>query len=233
MNPQRPRLIRYLLHSTRAVVAFTCMFLSAWAGAQAIPGYPTNFMSFDPREVALLPGYCKYTHYFKEKVPGGADTAERQRWFTTMGPIFDGMQHYCFGLMKTNRAVLLAKDEQVKQFYLRESIPEFDFVIDRAPEDFLLLPEILTKKGENLLRLNRAPLAIIEFEHAAQLKPDYWPPFALMSDYYKKVGDAGAARRWLERGLEGSPNADPLIRRLRELDASSNAASNPHAVKQQ
>jgi len=224
--------MRSLLHSTRVLIGGACLLLGTGSGAQTVPGYPSNFMAFDPREVALLPGYCKYTHYFKEKVPGGNDVTERQLWFTTMGPIFDGMQHYCFGLMKTNRAVLLAKDEQVRQFYLRESIPEFDFVIDRAPEDFLLLPEILTKKGENLLRLNRGPLAIIELEHAARLKPDYWPPFALMSDYYRKVGDAEAARRWLALGLEGSPNADALTRRLRELDAGSKAASNPQPVKQ-
>ena len=121
--------------------------------------------------------------------------------------------------MKTNRAMLLSRDRQVKFAYLTDSIREFDYVIQRAPENFVLLPEILTKKGENLIRLGRAPVGIMELERAAELKPDYWPPFAQISDYYKSVGDRQKAKETLERGLSSSPDAPALRRRLTELGA--------------
>ena len=202
---------------------------AAYVPAQDIPGYPSSYMAFDPREIALLPPYCKYTIYFRDKVPGGANAAERQRWVEVLGPTFEALHHYCFAMMKTNRAILLARDARVKQFYLTDSISEFDYVIERSSEDFVLLPEILTKKGENLFRLNRAPVALLVLERAAELRPDYWPPFAHLSDHFKSLGDVAMAREWVERGLVGSPDAVALSRRLKELTVPANLS--PKASK--
>ena len=73
-----------------------------------------------------------------------------------------------------------------------------------------MLPEIHTKKGENLMRLGRTALAIAELERAIQLKPDYWPPYAYISDYYKKKGDTAKAREWLGKALAFAPDAKGL-----------------------
>jgi tetratricopeptide (TPR) repeat protein len=189
--------------------------------AQDVPGYPPSIDAYDPREVAMLPPYCKFTQIFREKVPGGSDPEQGQRWKAVLGPTFEAMHHYCWGLMKTNRGVLLARSEAVRMAYLNYSIEEFDWVIQRAPEDFVLLPEVLSKKGENLIRLGRGPLGMLSLERAVQLKPDYWPPYAHMSDYYKKTGNLGKAREVLEQGLTHSPDASALKRRLGELDAGT------------
>jgi tetratricopeptide (TPR) repeat protein len=92
-------------------------------------------------------------------------------------------------------------------------------VIQRVPPDFKLLPEILTKKGENLIRLDRSAQGIIELERAIALKADYWPSYAAISDYYKSAGEPAKARKWLEDGLSASPDTRALTRRLAELDA--------------
>jgi tetratricopeptide (TPR) repeat protein len=189
---------------------------TAPAQAQDIPGYG-GLEDYDAREVALLPKFCPHTLLFKEKVPGGSNPLEIERWEAVLGPTFRHMHHYCWGLMKTNRGVLLSRDRQVRQGYLTDSIREFDYVIQRAPADFVLLPEILTKKGENLIRLGRAPVGIVELERAVELKPDYWPPYAQISDYYKSVGDRQKAKEALQRGLTASPDAPALRRRLTEL----------------
>ncbi|WP_280153974.1 tetratricopeptide repeat protein [Piscinibacter sp. XHJ-5] len=195
------------------------LLAACWnASAQDVPGYPASIDAYDPREVAMLPPYCKYTQIFREKVPGGSDPEQGQRWKAVLGPTFEAMHHYCWGLMKTNRGVLLARNEAVRMAYLNYSIEEFDWVIQRAPEDFVLLPEVLSKKGENLIRLGRGPLGIFSLERAVQLKPDYWPPYAHMSDYYRKTGDTAKAREVLEQGLSFSPDAPALKRRLAELD---------------
>jgi tetratricopeptide (TPR) repeat protein len=199
--------------------------LLAWGAspAQEIPGYPNSVGAFDPREVALLPKYCTYTQLFRSAVPGGNDAAKINAWTAYMGEIFHHMHHYCFGLMKTNRAILLSRDQTTRKYYLNDAISEFDYVIERAPRDFVLLPEIATKKAENLVRLERGPLAVLEFERAIELKPDYWPPYAYLSDYFKSAGDAKRAREYLEQGLAKVPDEKALQRRLAELDAPASA----------
>ena len=92
-------------------------------------------------------------------------------------------------------------------------------MIDRAPPDFVLLPEILMKKGENLIRLGQGANGNLQLLRAIELKPDYWPPYAAMSDYYKKTGDLKNAREVLEKGLSASPEAKALKERLANLDA--------------
>jgi tetratricopeptide (TPR) repeat protein len=185
------------------------------------PGYPNNVREYDPREVALLPRYCIYTQEFRQRIPGGNNQAEINRWHLIMGDTFEAMHHYCWGLMKTNRAMLFARNKQTRMFYFGDAIDEFDFVIRRAKPDFVMLPEILTKKGDNLIRLGSGPRAIPELQRAIELKPDYWPPSAVMSDYYKATGDIKKAREVLEKALSFSPNAKALKTRLAELDGAT------------
>lgn len=202
-----------------AAFALATLLAAAFAAhGQGVPGYPDDVRKgYDPREVALLPRYCIYTQLFREAVPGGNDPEEIKRWTALMGPAFIHMHHYCWGLMKTNRALLLVRTEQFRNYYLRDSLQEFDYVINRAPADFRMLPEIHTRKAENLVRLGRAKEGMQEFERAIALKPDYWPPYAGISDYYRGTGDRAKARQWLEAGLAYSPGVNALQRRLAEI----------------
>jgi len=191
-----------------------------------IPGYPLQIEAFDAREVAMLPAYCKYTQIFRGRVPGSDNASEAGRWERVQGPIFLAMHHYCFGLMSTNRALLLAGNPQTKAAYLHRSINEFDYVIERAPRDFALLPEILTKKGENLIRLGDGSSAVPELLRAIDLRPDYWPPYVALSDYHKEIGDLKTARDMLVKALSAAPDAGVLKRRLAELDRMERRSGN-------
>jgi len=202
------------------------------AHGQGVPGYPDDVrFGFDPREVSQVPRYCIYTQYFNAAVPGANDKAEIQRWYLIMGPSFNAVHHYCWGLMKTNRALFLVSTRQLRTFYLTDAIAEFDYVINRVPPEFKLLPEILTKKGENLIRLDKGPQGVRELERAIELRPDYWPPYVALSDYYATIGDRASARKWLEQGLSTTPDVKALKRRLAELDtAEGNRVTAPQAV---
>jgi hypothetical protein len=201
-----------------STLAFASLVLAAkYSAAQDIPGYP-NIEDYDVREVAMLPQYCIHTQAFRERVPGGNDPGEIQRWTALMGPAFNGMHHYCWGLMKTNRAVLLAKSKRIRDFYLQSSIEEFDYVLRQAPTDFAMRPEILTKKAQNLFRLGDAAAGEIQIEQAIGMKPDYWPAYVALSDYLKSNGELGRAREWLEKGLAAAPDARALKNRLLDLD---------------
>jgi tetratricopeptide (TPR) repeat protein len=172
---------------------------------------------YELAEVPLLPPYCKHALDFRARVPGANDAAEIKRWYSALGPTFEHIHHYCYGLVLTNRARFSAKDNRDRLRHLRLSIPEFDYVLRNAPADFVLLPEVLTKKGENLLGLGRGPEGVGELLKAVHVKPDYWPPYALMSDYYKQLGNLPEARKILEQGLEANPGAEPLRKRLNRL----------------
>lgn len=191
------------------------------AAAQSIPGYPEHVSEYDPREVVMLPEYCKYTQLFRERVPGGNDREMIERWQSMLGDVFMHMHHYCWGLMHLHRAKVLARDAQARAFNFDRAVVEFDYVIDRSPRDFVLLPEILTKKGEALLGLGKAARALSELERAIVLKPDYWPPYAHLSDHYRANGQTAKARQILETGLERSNGAKALQRRLQELHNES------------
>jgi len=164
----------------------------------------------------MVPRYCMYTQPYRARIPGSS--GEVNRWYSVMGPTFHAMHHYCWGLMNTNRALFLVKTRTARVFYLNASISEFDYVIQRAKPDFVMLPEIHMKKGENLIRLGRGPQGIQELERAIELKPDYWPPYAVMSDYYKAAGDIKKAREVLEKALSYSPDAKGLKTRLEKLE---------------
>jgi tetratricopeptide (TPR) repeat protein len=187
-----------------------------------IPGYPDGVLEFDRREVALLPSYCKYTQVFRDRVPDGNNPAVIEQWYSKLGQSFHHMHHYCWGLMKTNRALFLARDQTARRFYLNDSLTEIDYVIRHVPEDFILLPEILTRKGENLILLGKGSVGILELERAIDLRPDYWIPYGHISDYYKTLGDLKTARDVLDKGLAISPDAKGLLRRVDELKSTTN-----------
>lgn len=187
--------------------------------AADIPGYPDTVQGYDSREVALLPRYCIYTQLFRDRAPGGNKLAQINRLTKEMGPTFNHMHHYCWGLMKTNRAMLLARTPEDRRSNLHYSIEEFDYVINQAPADFVLLPEILTKRGENLIRLQRAGAGLVDLQQAIRIKADYWPAYAVISDYHKGLGEVGKAREWLNKGLANAPKAKALTQRLAELEA--------------
>lgn len=211
------------------VLSWIILFTLPAAAQVSVPGYPNNVRAYDAREVALLPTYCKFTQEFRDKLPEGRDKGMVARWYAYLGDTFDHTHHYCWGLMKTNRGMLLARDSKARNFYLSDAIGEFDYVIERAQRDFILLPEILTRKGSNLILLGNGPQAIAQFEQSIDIKPDYWPPYAQISDYYVSVGDRAKAIEVVERGLKNAPDAAALIRRRADLQSgkASRSADGP------
>ena len=202
----RPALIAWPL-------ALAAVLASAAADAQR---------KHDSKQAAMLPAYCKYTQDYREKVPGGSDPAEIARWANILGEKnFHHLHHYCYGLEKSNRALYFSRTKQDRDRELAESVREFEYVIDRVAPDFALLPEILTRRGENLLRLGNGPQGVVDLHRAIDLKPDHWPPYAALSDHYKGLGDFEAARQWAERGLAAAPGTKALERRLAELDMAN------------
>jgi tetratricopeptide (TPR) repeat protein len=205
MKPLRPRVS--LLAIAAASLAFGVVTDAAaqWA--------------HDEKAVAMLPEYCKYTQLYTRSEYGSKDPVQIQRWQNAMGAAnFMHMHHYCRGLEHTNIALYVARDKRQRDSNLNFSIREINYALRNVQPEFAMLPEMLAKKAENLMLLGKAPEAIREYGRAIERKPDYWPPYAALSDYYKDRRDAKQARQWLEKGLAAAPDALPLKRRLAELD---------------
>ena len=216
--------------ASKAVIVLAGLFVISLecpadpADPRLISGYPVDIRKYDAREVAQLPRYCIYTQDFRDRVPGGNNRAEQEKWYRLQGPTFHAMHHYCWALMRTNRASTPTLTKQGRDWYLQGAISDLDYVLERATANFVLLPEILTKKGENLIRLQRGPLAEPTLRRAIELKPDYWPPYIALSDYYKARGDFGSARKVLEEALSHSPDATPVRKRLSQLSTAASGA---------
>jgi tetratricopeptide (TPR) repeat protein len=197
----------------RPYLAWPVFLLVALASSSAV-AQP----KFDPKLLPLLPPYCKYTQDYRQNVPGGADPAQIEHWASVLGAEnFHHLHHYCYGLVNTNRALYFSSNKQERNYELSQSVREFDYVLERVTPDLVLLPEILTKRGENLLRLGNAPQAVVDLNRAIELKPDHWPPYAALSDYFKGLGDIASAREWAEKGLAAAPGTKALERRLTDL----------------
>jgi tetratricopeptide (TPR) repeat protein len=174
----------------------------------------------------MLPVFCKYTQDFRARVPGGNNREEIERWTSSMGPTFNHMHHYCWGLMASNRAAFFSNTREDRTRNLRDSLGEFEYVIQRAPPDFTMLPEILTKRGESLIQLDRGGEGMLDLQRAIKIKASYWQAYAAMSDYYKQTGEFAKAREWLEKGLSVAPNTKALRQRLTELTAGQSKRKN-------
>ena len=201
------------------VAALMAACIASGPRAQMIAGFPDSVRTYDPRDLALLPPYCKYTQEFRERVAGGDDKGEIERWQAALGPAFHHLHHYCWGMINANRGLLLARGELARKHFLNDAVHEFDYVIERSAVDFVLLPEVLARRGQALLKLEQPGRGIESIERAIQLKPEYWPAYAYVGDYYRDIGDPKRAREWLLRGLEKSPDAEGLKSRIQALDS--------------
>jgi Flp pilus assembly protein TadD len=121
-------------------------------------------------------------------------------------------------MMKSNRALTLARTAQARDYYLGAALDDLDYMVNNSKPGFALLPEVLNFRAETLVRLGFGARAVLDCERAIELKPDYWPPYATLSDFYKSVGEVGKARETLQKGLQSSPNSKALAGRLAALN---------------
>jgi tetratricopeptide (TPR) repeat protein len=190
---------------------------------------------FTDQEIAMLPEYC-ITHPYIQLKGGSSNPAASERWKTVIGPHpYAALHHYCWAQALTIRAKFFARTKQERYGALSMSIGDFDYVLNHVGgRYFILLPEILHKKGENLMELGQIGEAVSSFQQAMIAKPDYWPPYAAMSDHYKKTGDLEKAREWLAKALAIDPQHKALLLRQAELGGAKvkpSAAEAPAGAK--
>lgn len=159
-------------------------------------------------EMALSPPYCPYAQTF-----WGSGKPESKQWRARMGPAFEAIHHYCWGQINVQRALRSSTPRKQRQYLLSTAVSDYSFVIRNASivdRKFVLLPEILTKRGDVQLLLSLPGDASKSFAEARALKPDYWPAYSSWAEYLVKVGKRSEAKLLVKAGLEYSPSSRTL-----------------------
>lgn len=164
-------------------------------------------------ELALLPQYCRGTQLIRSI---SKDTRPIEQYVAIYGSTYIHLHHYCWALNTENNALRLKPgDRRVKLTY---SLADYKYVLDRAPTSFILLPEIYTSRARVLFTLKRDVEAVMDLNKAIQLKADYSPAYARLSDYYQGVGDKSNAIKILEQGISHTKNPTNVAFFIRKLE---------------
>jgi tetratricopeptide (TPR) repeat protein len=165
-------------------------------------------------ERGILPPWSQYVQTMDYDSPTGKKYQEK------FGPIWHHMHHYAYGLDEMYESFQNISDPQVRKGLLKEAIADFDYVLDRADSGFVMLPEILTKKGLALMFLDRHVEAVASLKKAIALKSDYVPAYVALSDCFILAGDRENGMQMIRDGLKQSPSSPALKSKLQELQAA-------------
>ena len=193
------------------VVAFVlvCMGMLTVASAQ-----PSGDITKE--EMALIPPYCPYAQLFPKH-----NSPERIQWEARLGREgFQAIHHYCWGQINLQRALRSRTSASERRFILKTVVADYQYVIrhvDGHAKDFVLLPEILTRKGEAELLRSDFQDANISFARARALKPDYWPAYSAWAEFLIRSGQKIAAKQLVKSGLEYSPSSRVLREQYHSL----------------
>lgn len=193
---------RVLAASTAALIAATAAVVTSAAHANPFDAAPSAV------EFARLPEYCPDSQGYRELLRRPPEV--RARWLAIMGPTFNHIHHYCIGLLKAMRAES-ATSRQLRQSLLGSAIQECDYVVQRAPADFPLLPEILLRMGQYSAALERYHDSLTFFERSRTLKRDYWPAYLEAAKIETTLRRQDRAKLLIEEGLREVPDQPALL----------------------
>lgn len=213
--PRRP-MFRLSNPATRRRTIAVLLAGAASLVQPAHAGDPFDTLNLTAGELARLPEYCPHTWGYH---PRWGNMAEREAWFARLGFMMSHMHHYCWGILKFNRANGIGATPQLRNSLLGSAINESHYVIDRAPNGFVLLPEFLYRVGTYHAALDQWVEAIDYFDRARAAKPDYWPPYLETANLNLRIGRRQHAVEVLRAGLEIMPEESRLREALSRIES--------------
>jgi tetratricopeptide (TPR) repeat protein len=168
-------------------------------------------------EKAILPEYCADTQTFGYGDAYSNTSPRAAYWVGLMGKTFWAMHHHCWSLIREHRSRAAGVSRQERDGHLMAAINDYVYVIDNAPPDFVLLPEIYTRIGENYVVLGNIGAAMDAFTAARKKKVDYWPPYTAWARVLVKAGKRQDALAHVETVLKLVPDDAELRRQYNAL----------------
>jgi len=179
--------------NTRNIVTFAVFVNLSFANFVIYAGCPAvEKIGYD-----MFPEFCEIRCN-----KGGTELYDK--WSHSL-PGFVDVHHYCFGL---------AADHKGNH---SGAIKQYDYVINRWPDNVPLLPRALYKKARIMEKLGNHSEAVALYRRATKVKPAFTPPYAALSDWAKGIGKLELAKKYLESGLAGNPDSRMPNDRLDQL----------------
>lgn len=125
------------------------------------------------------------------------------------------MQHYCYGLRSLNRSY--AAQGNVRIHYLKESINEFDYVLNKTTEDYVMRGEVHVERARALNLLGKRTEAVTELNKALRYSSYFAVVYPMLGDIYQEMGNKQKALEMVTEGLRRNPDSKGLKRRYTEF----------------
>ena len=198
--------------------------LALHAVSHGAPGMdPFNVNVVSQGEFARLPDYCRDTQTYA----GHGDPTPRQaRWLSLMGDTFWHLHHYCWGMLKANRAEQPGISPAMKRTLYASAVQECQYVLrNNADPDFVLRPEILYRMGRFEAANESWVDALEYYRQSIEAKADYWPPYVGTAEIHLRLKRRDRAIAILEEALKVLPN-EPAVQQAmtRARDGVASAA---------
>jgi tetratricopeptide (TPR) repeat protein len=178
---------------------------------------------FEERYADHIPAWCLYT----QALPDGTLSpfyghGRSEDYRKHFGPTWSAMHHYCFGL----EAAYLASSEDNRdrrRHHYRQAVLEFDYVLARSPDDFVLKPDLYTEKGAALEAIEDHVGAVESYTEAVRLDHEHEPAYLGLSSCFEELDDPQTALEIVQVGLQRIAGSDALRVREEKLQARVSA----------
>ena len=196
--------------------------IAGWAAAAAIALSTTAALAAEPKnitqgELALTPAFCQDVQTINGWAQHGRESPRSPFWIAQMGKTFWGMHHYCWALINIHRSRAPGQTQQERTFKIHSAIADYYYVVEIAPPDFVLMPEVFHLIGEAHVMVNEYVQAIDAYQKSRRYKADYWPPYEGHAKVLEKLGKKVEARAVLADGLALMPAEPRLLTMYKRL----------------
>lgn len=164
-------------------------------------------------ELSVLPTYCQV----KLGYSVNSTQANTKLYSEKIGPEYEHIHHYCFGLNFINRYKRSFGNKTDQTFYFNSAMSEFEYIFGHSSPTFWLQPEMHVQKGKLLAAAKRNVEAVNEFEQALQRDPNYVEAYVALSDLYNNTGQKSKSITVVEQALQRAPNNKSMQRRYNQL----------------
>ena len=195
-----------------------CLILGSASAAAQRPASGPIDMSLDA--LGALPDYCVDAQSGKGGYDPANYTPAQRRWVSLMGGGFHHIHHYCWALDNARKARNPLISPQDRRGLYSSAIKDCIYVLNQAPHDFVLLPEIYLRMGQFAMGRDDIVGALEYFEKSYRAKPDYWPAYVEVAKTNLSFGRRQEAEAALKAGLAVSPDEPNLKQALAQLKAT-------------
>ena len=167
--------------------------------------WTSEAVKFREEDFTILPPFCR------AKIAQQNNREIQEYYIRRYGQNWGNMHHYCFGLKALNLAYRDFNNKAKREYFLKQAVNEFDYVLEHADQDFSLRPEVLIQRGRALTQSRNYDEAKESIEEALKTDPKSVDAWVALSDLYSMTGKNLEAIKVLEKAIEITGNEHKKI----------------------